>query len=46
MAATCGLVCHKTSAQLMEQLQAHTQTLSQHQAIAPLDIQALLPLRA
>lgn len=28
MAATCGLVCHKTSAQLMEQLQAHTQTLS------------------
>lgn len=36
----------KTSGQLMMQLKVHTRTLSQHQAIQPLDIQALLPSRA
>lgn len=36
----------KTSGQLMAQLKAHTRTLSQHQAIQPLDIQTLLPSRA
>lgn len=35
-----------SSVQLMEKLDAHTRTLSQHKAIQPLDLSALLPKRA
>lgn len=36
----------KVSMQTMERLSTHTQTLSQHQAIEPMDISAMLPKRA
>lgn len=36
----------KTSVQLMEQLETHTRTLSQHEAIQPLDIKELVFKRA
>lgn len=35
----------KTSVQMMEQLSIHARTLSQHQAIKPFDVSALLPKR-
>lgn len=36
----------KVSMQTMERLSTHTQTLSQHQDIEPIDISAMLPKRA